>query len=150
MADLPKHAKSSHRAAKMSLPVLMVIQALSLAIVPAAWAAADTTPAQQLQAWSVQAGVTADAGRGKVFFTTKHGGQWSCSSCHGDVPVQTGKHASTGKLIEPLAPAANPKALTSTARIEKWFRRNCNDVLKRECSAAEKADVLAYLISVQP
>ena len=27
----------------------------------------------------------------------------------------------------------------------EWLRRNCNDVLKRECSAAEKADVMAYL-----
>ena len=31
----------------------------------------------------------------------------------------------------PLAPAANPKAFTDTARVDKWFRRNCNDVLKQ-------------------
>jgi hypothetical protein len=30
-------------------------------------------------------------------------------------------------------------------KTEKWFRRNCNDVMGRECSAAEKADVIAWL-----
>ena len=60
-------------------------------------------------------------------------------------PTAPGKHAGTGKAIEPLAPAANPKAFTDTAKVDKWLRRNCNDVLKRECSAGEKADLLAYL-----
>jgi hypothetical protein len=36
------------------------------------------------------------------------------------------------------------------AKVDKWFRRNCNDVLERECSAAEKADVLAYVIQLKP
>ena len=30
--------------------------------------------------------------------------------------------------------------------MDKWFRRNCNDVLSRECTAVEKADVLAWLL----
>ncbi|MFP5443986.1 MAG: DUF1924 domain-containing protein, partial [Betaproteobacteria bacterium] len=37
------------------------------------------------------------------------------------------------------------KAFTDTAKVDKWFRRNCNDVLSRECTAMEKADVLAYV-----
>ena len=41
-------------------------------------------------------------------------------------------------------------SLTDVARVDKWFRRNCNDVLSRECSAAEKADVLAYLNGLKP
>jgi hypothetical protein len=60
-----------------------------------------------------------------------------------------GRHASTDKAIEPLAPAANAKRFTDSAKAEKWFRRNCKDVLARECTAAEKADVLAWLISVR-
>ena len=112
--------------------------------------AADTTPAQQLQRFTAQAGAQADAGRGQQFFATRHAGEWSCSSCHGQPPLGAGKHADTGKVLEPLAPAANPKAFTLTTRVDKWFRRNCNDVLKRECSAAEKADVLAYLLSLKP
>ncbi|MDF1486448.1 DUF1924 domain-containing protein [Ramlibacter sp. H39-3-26] len=112
--------------------------------------AGDTTATQQLNFWSAQAGAPGDAGKGRVFFGARHGGEWSCTSCHGTPPTGQGKHATTGKTIPPLAPAFNPKAFTDTARVEKWFRRNCKDVLSRECSAAEKADVLAYLLSLQP
>lgn len=90
------------------------------------------------------------AERGRVFFNSKHGDIWSCATCHGDSPIGPGKHASTGKSIEPLAPAFNPKRFTDSAKTEKWFRRNCKDVLNRECSAAEKADVLVYLQSLKP
>lgn len=111
--------------------------------------AGDTTAAAQLQHWSVEAGSPGNAARGQTFFQSKHGGEWSCSSCHGNPPTSAGKHASTGKTIEPLAPAFNAKAFTDQARSDKWFRRNCKDVLSRECSAAEKADVLAYLINLK-
>jgi len=92
---------------------------------------------------------TASAERGRTFFVNRHGGEWSCSSCHGTPPTAEGKHASTGKRIPPLAPAFNTKAFTDSAKVDKWFRRNCKDVLSRECSAAEKADVLAYLNSLK-
>jgi hypothetical protein len=111
-------------------------------------AAADTSAAEQLARWSAQAGATGNAERGGRFFTSRHGGDWSCSSCHGNPPTRAGQHASTGKDIAPLAPAFNPSAFTDSARVDKWFRRNCKDVLARECSAAEKADVLAYLIGL--
>lgn len=122
---------------------------LAAALQGQAWAA-DTTPAEQLNHWSVQAGAPGNAEKGRVFFNTKHGGEWSCASCHGTPPTKDGKHANTGKSIAPLAPAFNPKAFTETAKVDKWFRRNCKDVLSRECSAAEKADVLAYLTSLKP
>ena len=35
------------------------------------------------------------------------------------------------------------------AKTEKWFKRNCNDVVGRECSASEKANVLAWLLTVK-
>jgi hypothetical protein len=116
---------------------------------PFAAMAADTTPAAQLQHWSAQAGSAGNAQRGQTFFNTKHGGEWSCASCHGTPPTNEGKHANTGKRIAPLAPAFNPKAFTDSAKVDKWFRRNCNDVVNRECSAGEKADVLAYLNSLK-
>lgn len=112
--------------------------------------AADTTAVQQLSYWSAQAGSAGNADRGKTFFSSRHGGEWSCASCHGTPPTTQGKHASTGKSIAPLAPAFNPKAFTDTAKVDKWFRRNCNDVVARECSATEKADVLAYLNALKP
>lgn len=116
---------------------------------PATALAADTTPEAQLQHWSAQAGSPGNAQRGQTFFSTQHGAEWSCASCHGTPPTAQGKHANTGKTIAPLAPAFNPKAFTDTAKVDKWFRRNCNDVVNRACSAAEKADVLAYLNSLK-
>jgi hypothetical protein len=54
----------------------------------------------------------------------------------------------TGKDIAPLAPAANPKRFTDPAKVEKWFRRNCNDVLHRACTPQEQGDIVAYVRSV--
>ena len=44
----------------------------------------------------------------------------------------------------------NAERFTDAAKSEKWFRRNCNDVVGRECTAAEKADVLAWLLTLEP
>lgn len=113
-------------------------------------AAADTSATAQLQRWSTQANAPANAEKGKVFFNTRQGGEWSCASCHNTPPTTEGKHARTDKPIAPLAPAFNAKAFTDEAKADKWFRRNCKDVLSRECTAAEKADVLAYLLTLKP
>jgi len=110
------------------------------------------------------------AQRGEQFFHAKHG-DTSCSTCHTDNPKAGGKHAKTGKAIEPLAPVANAKAggkhaktgkaieplapvanakrLSDPVKVEKWFKRNCNDVLQRACTAREKGDFVAWLISVK-
>ena len=86
---------------------------------------------------------------GELFFSSKHGKDWSCSTCHGMPPTTEGKHAVTKKTIKPMAPAFNPERFTDEAKVEKWFKRNCNDVLGRECVASEKADVMAYLSSIK-
>ena len=112
--------------------------------------AGDTTPAQQLARWSAEAGAPGNATRGQNFFNSRHGGEWSCASCHGQPPTAEGKHANTGKAIAPLAPAFNPQGFTDSAKVDKWFRRNCKDVLARECTPLEKADVLAYLAGLKP
>jgi hypothetical protein len=88
------------------------------------------------------------AQRGEQLFTARHGGEWSCASCHTRDPATVGMHAKTGKAIQPLAPAASGERFTSADKVEKWFRRNCNDVLGRACTAEEKGDVLAYLLTV--
>ncbi len=108
------------------------------------------TPGELLSGYTSQAGTAANPTRGQKFFSTTHGGDWSCASCHGATPAQGGKHAGTGKAIAALAPAFNAERFTNSAKAEKWFRRNCNDVLGRECSAAEKADVLSWLLSLKP
>lgn len=122
---------------------------LSLACL-AAVAHAQTTPAEQLAGYTAQAGQPAQAARGQAFFTSKHGKDWSCASCHTAKPTVDGKHAATGKVIAPLAPSANDKRFVDAAKSEKWFRRNCNDVVGRECTPGEKADVLAWLLTQKP
>ena len=105
------------------------------------------TPNELLALYSTQAAQSANAARGEVFFKANHGQQWRCTSCHTTAPSAIGRHASTDKPIEPLAPSANPLRLTDSAKVEKWLRRNCKDVVARECTAIEKADVLAWLIN---
>ncbi len=117
--------------------------------VAAAGAAHATTPAELLAGYSAQAGAAAQPQRGQAFFNTVHGKEWRCASCHGATPTQAGRHASTGKPIAPLAPAFDAERFTDAAKTEKWFRRNCNDVVGRACSATEKADVLAWLMSLK-
>ncbi|HUW24935.1 MAG TPA: DUF1924 domain-containing protein [Gallionella sp.] len=70
----------------------------------------------------------------------------ACTSCHGKGPNDTG-HTLTGKAIEAMAASVTPSRYTDPAKVEKWFRRNCNEVLGRECSAQEKGDWLTYMIS---
>jgi uncharacterized membrane protein len=89
------------------------------------------------------------ADRGANFFKQKHANELSCASCHTDNPAATGKHAKTGKIIKAMAPAANAERFTETAKVEKWFKRNCNDVLERACTPQEKGDVITYLLTVK-
>jgi hypothetical protein len=121
---------------------------IALAVTFAATAHA-TTPAEQAAAYEAQAGTAASPARGAQFFTTTHGREWSCASCHTASPAQSGRHASTGRTIAPMAPAFNPERFTDAAKTEKWFRRNCNDVVGRECTPGEKADVLAWLTALK-
>ena len=107
------------------------------------------TATEQLAAYTAQAGAPAQAARGQTLFSSKHGKEWSCSSCHTATPTVEGKHATTGKAIAPLAPAFNPERFADAAKAEKWFRRNCNDVMGRECTAGEKADILAWLLTLK-
>jgi hypothetical protein len=69
----------------------------------------------------------------------------TCGTCHGDDLKQKGKHATTNKVIDPMAPTVNKDRLTDPKFIEKWFKRNCKSVLGRECTPQEKGDVLSYL-----
>ncbi len=136
----------STTAATRGLAAVVLLLATA-AIAPASRAA---TPSELLAGYAAQAGSPPSAARGQQLFTAPHGREWSCSSCHGTLPTQAGKHASTGKAIGPLAPAFKAERFTDAARTEKWFRRNCNDVMGRECTAGEKADVLSWLMTLKP
>lgn len=127
-----------------------IIAAIALAGAALSSAVHAATPQELLSGYNAQAGSAGVPARGQQFFTNRHGHELSCASCHGATPVQPGKHAATGKTIGAMAPAFNPERFTDSARSEKWFRRNCNDVVGRECTAAEKADVLSWLLTLKP
>ena len=129
----------------------MMLALIAMLAAPSAFA---LTPDEVLASFRKEASAASgfqefSAPRGEAFFKARHGGDWSCSSCHHDNPALVGKHAKTNKEIKPLAPAANPERFTDMAKVEKWFKRNCRDVLNRACTAQEKGDVLAYLLAVR-
>ncbi len=111
------------------------------------------TPEDLLAAYSKQAGTQPSAERGERFFKSVHPGGgfgWSCATCHGFPPTKKGKNELSDKAIAPLAPAFNPERFVDRAKTDGWFRNNCKDVVGRDCSAAEKADVLAWLLTLKP
>jgi cytochrome c peroxidase len=89
-----------------------------------------------------------DAERGKkLFFETRpndKSGPISCATCHTSDLKKSGKTL-VGKVIEPLAPSANPKRLTDVKETEKWLARNFKQVYAREGTAREKGDVLTFI-----
>ena len=125
--------------------------ALSLLLTGAAAAMAprDVLTRYEATARTADAAFTATAARGQAFFTARHGNDWTCATCHTANPAAGGRHTVTGKAITPLAPSAQPDRLTDPAKVEKWFGRNCQDVLGRECTAREKADVVALLLTIR-
>ena len=118
----------------------------TMALAPVAQAA---TPLELLADYSKLAGSPPLPERGQRLFTTEGKSELnlSCASCHGSVPTKTGKHALSEKAIPPLAPAFNPESFTDKSKADRWFRLNCMEVLGRDCNAAEKADVLSWLLS---
>ena len=128
---------------------------LAVAVIPNITLA--ETPQQILQIHAIAAakqspGFTPSAQRGKEFFTKKFSVSEkmpACMTCHTDNPAQPGRHAITNKTIKPLAPGANSERFTDTAKVEKWFRRNCTEVVGRECNAAEKVDFIQFLLEVR-
>ena len=94
---------------------------------------------------------TFDAKKGEEIFKSKHigkkGKEISCESCHTTNLANSGENIFTGKTIEPLSPKANPKRLTDINEIEKWLKRNFNDVYNKEGTPMEKGDVITYIMS---
>jgi len=114
--------------------------------------ACAASPQAVLDALTRDAGASASAARGETLFRAKvnaGGIADSCTSCHTENPKARGQHVKTHKEIEPIAPIANKERFTDPAKVEKWFKRNCKEVLGRPCTAQEKADFTAYMIGVK-
>lgn len=126
---------------------------LTFALLALALPAAAETPQQMIAGYSAEAtraqpGFAPSAERGREFYQRRFAvsdKMPNCAACHTDKPTAPGTHAITGKAIKPLAPDANPERFSATSKVEKWFKRNCSEVVGRECTAAEKADFIQFL-----
>lgn len=70
----------------------------------------------------------------------------ACTSCHGKDTRGAGR-TPAGKAIDAVAVSVTPTRYTDPAKVEKWFKRNCTEVLGRECTPQEKGDWLTYVIN---
>ena len=110
------------------------------------------TPLRSLVYYSAEAkrdqpDFVADSERGRSFVARSWGesrSPSSCASCHADQPNKTGRHALTGEPVAALSPTITPQRFSNPAKVEKRFKRDCNEVLGRMCTAAEKADFIKF------
>ncbi|WP_135079901.1 DUF1924 domain-containing protein [Terasakiella sp. SH-1] len=122
--------------------------ASSFFLAPSSWASPllDGYATQAKQEQADFSGFSAK--RGQRFFQARHGtGKAetpSCTSCHGNDAKQSGQ-TRAGKVIAPLASSLSPERYTDPHKVEKWFRRNCNSVLGRACTALEKGDFITFM-----
>jgi hypothetical protein len=115
------------------------------------------------------------AEEGRAFYLGKHPvpviGEVGCVSCHLQDPrrsvmrhrtkipcrachvINDAEHVdpvnAKKREIDAFAPVANPHSFTDPEIVEKWFQLNCDYVLKRSCTAVEKGNLLAWLLSLQ-
>lgn len=114
------------------------------------------------------------AERGRAFYFARHPlagpGDASCSSCHLEDPRQ-GYRAHRAPVLcrachvinddehpDPehakkrhmgaFAPGANPERFNDWQRVERYFAVNCRLLLRRNCSAREKGDLITWLLSL--
>ena len=122
--------------------------AICASVISTASAQADVVAAL-LQDYAAAGAGPFSAQQGEGLWHREHPGddgkRRSCASCHTADLKQDGRHAVTGKTIEPMASSVNPKRLTDRREIEKWFARNCKWTLGRGCTAQEKGDLLSFL-----
>jgi hypothetical protein len=132
---------------------LISITVLACALAPAAQ---GQSPKSVLDFYASQAEAT-DTGfsgfsaeRGEHLFRTSYSTSKpdtpSCTTCHTTDPRKVGQ-TRAGKDIEPMAASANPNRYGDQAKAEKWFGRNCNNVLGRDCTATEKGDFITFMLS---
>ena len=127
-----------------------LVVATGIMVLIAAGVMANARRDALLAGYAAEAGVSGfdiDAGRALLLGTFTGGKEAtpSCTTCHTNNPLAQGRTRG-GKLIEPMAVSANPERYTDPEKVEKWFRRNCNSVLGRECTAEEKGSFLAFMM----
>ena len=136
---------------KLNVPAILACMAIVLSSTSQAGVREDQL-AQYASAAKAQtpgfAGFSAE--RGKTLHTQNFTGGKpatpACTSCHGKDTRGAGR-APSGKTIDAMAASVTPARYTDPAKVEKWFKRNCTEVMGRECSAQEQGDWLSFVVS---
>jgi hypothetical protein len=135
---------------RIAVAVAVAVAVATVAALSLPALAAISTPQDMVKHFEALSGKPADAAAGKAFFLGTHtGGRAdtpSCTTCH-TKDVRNPGQLRTGKVIKPMASSMDPARFTDLAKVEKWLGRNCKNVLGRDCTAAEKANVIAWLSS---
>ena len=132
----------------MRLWMILTLALLSKAVMASPAIISDYS-SQAKQANSGFTGFSAE--RGKTLYyreTIQNGKPMRCATCHSADPRQPGKTPAF-RTLEAMAPVITPSRFTDAKKVEKWFRRNCDDVFKRECTAQEKGDFVTFLSSLK-
>lgn len=146
---------SAQMAAGATVKIAAAVLVSTVVLVSTPAFAAQLNPAMQTLAdkYKKDAGVKSfSAEEGKKLYASRrtHSAnreERSCTTCHTANPAAEGK-TPVGKVIEPLSPAANKERFTDPKKVEKWFKRNCEWVLERECTPKEKGDFITYMMSL--
>ncbi len=83
--------------------------------------------------------------RGEKLWQSQPNQNRQCNNCHGKDLRQPGQHQRTHKTIEPMAPSVTADRFSDFAKVEKWFKRNCQWTWGRACTPQEKGDLIEYL-----
>ncbi len=90
------------------------------------------------------------AAAGRSFFLAHPAGARpatpSCSYCHTTDPRNQGR-TRAGKTILPMAISRTPSRFTKLSKVRLWFRRNCQSVYRRACTAQEKGNYITFMAS---
>jgi hypothetical protein len=113
--------------------------------------------------------------RGKAFYFEQHVltgiGEASCASCHLEDPrlairahrapvlcrachvINDHEHPdpehAKKRHIQPFTPTRNAERFNDFAKVERYFEVNCRMLMKRDCTAREKGDLIAWLLTVR-
>lgn len=131
-----------------SLLALVAVLAAAPAIAgPAQNAVLDRYAAAAKAANPAFAGFSAERGRAlfHASFTTGKPDTPSCTTCHTENPAQPGR-TRAGKTVPPMALSAKADRYSDFAETEKWFGRNCDSVIGRACTPAEKGEFITFMI----
>jgi hypothetical protein len=154
----PKHSRSHIHCFKelsmpfkLNIPAMLACAAIVLSSASHAGVREDQLAQYASAAKAANPGFTGfSAERGKTLHTQNFTGGKpdtpSCTSCHGKDTRGAGQ-TPTGKSIEAMAASVTPARYTDPAKVEKWFKRNCTEVLGRVCTPQEKGDWLSFMLA---